>query len=162
MADLLANGMVKVTYVPSIANISAPTVAELTGGSAVDLQCLITADGLNITGETASVDNTALCSENDTQDAGSVSYQLELTCKRKDSTVEDVAWNTLTYKTAGYLVVRRDKPQADPYVATDDVEVYSIRCGEPIMQPPERNTPQTFVVTLFNHSSVDTRAVVAA
>lgn len=160
MADLLANGMVKVTWVPTIANISAPTVAELTAGT--DLQCLITADGLNITGETASVDNTALCSDNDTTDAGSVSYSIELTCKRKDSTVEDVAWTTLIYRALGYLVVRRNAPQADAYAANDDVEVYSARCGEPIMNPPERNTPQTFVVTLFNHSSVDTRAVVAA
>lgn len=162
MADLLANGMVKVTWVPTIANISAPTVAELTAGSAVDLQCLITADGLNITGETAAVDNTALCSDNDTQDAGSVSYTLELTCKRKDSPSEDVAWQTLIYRALGNLVVRRDQPQADAYAADDNVEVYTSRCGEPVMQPPERNTPQTFIVNLFNHSSVDTRAVVAA
>jgi hypothetical protein len=161
MADLLGNGMVKVSWVPAIANIHAPTVLELTAGSVVDLQCVITADGLNITGETAAVDNTALCSENDTQDAGSVAYNLEVTAKRKDTPAEDVGWQTLTYKNAGNLVVRRDKPHADPYVASDDVEVYQVRCGMPVMNPPERNTPQTFVVQLFNYGDADTRAVVA-
>ncbi|ROO82577.1 hypothetical protein EDD29_0057 [Actinocorallia herbida] len=162
MADLLADGNVKAIWVPAIADISAPTVAELTGGSAVDLSCLITADGLGIEGETAAVDNAALCSVADTEDAGRIKRDINITAKRKDSPAEDLAWETLTYRAEGHLVVRRNLPVATAWAAAQPVEVYPARCGDPIMAAPERNSVQKFAVKLFNHIPADTRAVVAA
>ena len=35
MADIIVDGMTKVSYVPTIANIAAPTVAELNAGTAL-------------------------------------------------------------------------------------------------------------------------------
>ena len=67
-ADLLADGMIKATWAPNVANVAAPTVAELNAG--VDLECYIPLDGLDIKGDTASVDNTALCSTDDTEEPG--------------------------------------------------------------------------------------------
>lgn len=162
MADLLADGNVKATWVPSIADISAPTVAELTGGSAVDLEWVITADGLDVKGDTASVDNTALASTSETEDTGRIKRDLSLTVKRKDNTSEDVGWATLTYKALGNLVLRRTLPVDTAYAAGQEVEVHPVRCGEPIMMAPEKNSVQKFNVKLFNHTASDTRAVVAA
>lgn len=161
MADLLADGNIKVTWAPAVANVAAPTVAELTAGSAVDLECLITLDGLDIKGDTASVDNTALCSTDDTEEPGRVSYNIELTVKRKDNTGEDKGWNTLTDRALGYLVVRRNVAATTAWTAGQPCEVYPSRCGRPIMDAPEKNSAQKFKVKLFNNSRSNDRATVA-
>jgi len=131
MADLLADGNIKVTWAVTVANVSAPTVAELTAGTAVDLECLITLDGLDIKGDTASVDNTALCSTDDTEEPGRVSYNIELTAKRKDTTLEDKAWNTLVDRAQGYLVVRRSTAATTAWTASQPCEVYRSGAGAP-------------------------------
>ena len=161
MADLLADGNIKVTWAVTVANVSAPTVAELTAGTAVDLECLITLDGLDIKGDTASVDNTALCSTDDTEEPGRVSYNIELTAKRKDTTLEDKAWNTLVDRAQGYLVVRRSTAATTAWTASQPCEVYPVRCGRPVMEAPEKNSAQKFKVKLFNNVKCDPRAVVA-
>src|SRR5689334_9981414 len=127
MADLLSDGNIRAWWVPSIANIAAPTVAELNAG--VALECVITLDGLDIKGDTASVDNTALCSTDDTEEPGRVNYTIELTVKRKDTTLEDVGWNTLTDRALGNLVVRRNATVATAWTVGQPVEVYPARCG---------------------------------
>lgn len=159
MADLLGDGNVKVTFCTTLSNISSPPAAELNAG--VDLQHVITKDGLAITPEQAAVDNTSLASRDETEDAGTVKYSLELTIKRQDSEATDVGWTTLTDRKLGYLVVRRHRPHEEPYQAGDPVEVYPVRCGRPRMQPPALNTAQTFIVKLFNHTAPDPMATVA-
>jgi hypothetical protein len=158
-ADLLGDGNVKATFVLTIANVSAPTAAELNAG--VDLQEYITKDGLGIAPEQAAVDNTALASRDETEDAGTVKYSIELTVKRKDEAAEDIGWNTLTDRTLGYLVVRRNLPHETAYAAGQRVEVYPVRCGRPNMQPPELNAAQRFMSKLFNHTTADPDALVA-
>lgn len=160
--DLLADGYIKVTWVPTIADISNPTVAELTAGSAVDLQWFITKDGLDVKPDTASVDNTALASTEETQDAGMASYDNSLTFKRKEDPDADVAYNTLVDRAVGNLVIRRTLPESTPYAAGQPVEVYPSRCGRPALQPPEKNSPQKVMVKLFNYAASDQTAVVAA
>ncbi|MGA4989867.1 hypothetical protein [Nonomuraea bangladeshensis] len=160
MADLLGDGNVKVTFCLTIADISSPTATECNAG--VDLQTVITKDGLNISPEQAAVDNTALASRDETEDAGTVKYSLELTVKRQEDSVDDIGWNTLVDRQLGYLVVRRNRPHEDAYQAGDPVEVYPVRCGRPNMQPPELNAAQRFVSKLFNHTAPDTAAEVAA
>lgn len=160
MADLLGDGNVKATWVAAVANISAPTTTELNGG--VDLQLVITKEGLAIEPEQAAVDNTALASRDETEDAGTVKYSIELTVKRQDTTGADIGWNTLVDRALGYLVVRRTQAHEDAYAAGDEVEVYPVRCGRPRMAPPALNEAQRFMVKLFNHTAPDTRATVAA
>lgn len=159
MADLLADGNYKVTWAPSIANIALPTTVELAAG--VDLECLITLDGLDIKGDTASVDNTALCSTDDTEEPGRVSYQIELKVKRKDTALSDVGWNTLTDRASGYLVVRRTVASTTAWTVGQAAEVYPGRCGRPIMNAPEKNAAQTFMVKIFNNAKSNPRATVA-
>lgn len=160
--DLLADGFVKVTWVPTIADISNPTVAELTGGGAVDLQWYITKDGLDLKPDTAAVDNTALASTEETSDAGMSSYTNAITFKRKANTVDDIAYNTLTDRAVGNLVVRRNLPESTAYAATQEVEVYPSRCGRPEIMAPEKNAVQKVNVKLFNYATGDQRATVAA
>lgn len=160
--DLLADGFLKVTWVPTIADISNPTVAELTGGGAVDLQWFITKDGLDFKPDTAPVDNTALASTEDTQDAGMASYDNAVTCKRKEDPAQDIAYNTLVDRAVGNMVIRRNLPESTPYAAGQQVEVYPSRCGRPMLLAPEKNAVQKFQVKMFNYASSDQRATVAA
>ncbi|MFE3452380.1 hypothetical protein ACFXJ8_26000 [Nonomuraea sp. NPDC059194] len=158
-ADLLGDGNVAAYFCLTIANVSAPTAAELNAG--VALQEYITKDGLGISPEQAAVDNTSLASRDETEDAGTVKYSIELTCKRKEVSAEDVAWNTLTDRTLGYLVVRRNLAHETTFVAGQRVEVYPVRCGRPNMLPPELNAAQRFTSKLFNHTTADPDALVA-
>ncbi|HEY9523702.1 MAG TPA: hypothetical protein VIR33_10715 [Thermopolyspora sp.] len=160
MSDLLGDGNVKVSFVLTIADVSNPTVAELNAG--VDLQTLITKEGLDITADQSAVDNTALASRDETEDAGTVKYSIELTVKRQEAEADDVGWTTLTDRQLGYLAVRRDQAHENNYAADDPVEVYPVRCGRPRMDPPALNAAQTFKVKLFNHTRADTDATVAA
>jgi hypothetical protein len=159
-ADLLGDGNVKATFCLTIADVSSPTATECNAG--VDLQEYITKDGLGISPEQAAVDNTALASRDETEDAGTVKYSIELTVKRKEVALEDVGWNTLVDRQLGYLVVRRNLPHETAYAAGQSVEVYPVRCGRPNMQPPELNAAQRFISKLFNHTTADTDALVAA
>lgn len=160
MADLLGDGNVKVTFCLTIADISAPTAAECNAG--VDLQTVITKDGLGISPEQAAVDNTALASRDETEDAGTVKYAIELTVKIQEDDVDNIGWNTLTDRQLGYLVVRRNLAHETAYAAGQSVEVYPVRCGRPNRQPPELNAAQRFVSKLFNHTAPDPDALVAA
>lgn len=161
-ADLLGDGMIKVTFVTgdgSIASVSAPTATELNAGT--DLQERITKEGLGIEPDQSPVDNMSLASTTETEDAGTTKYEIELTYKRAQSSAEDIAFNTLAPGTLGYLAVRRNKPQADAWAAGDEAEVFPVRCGSRRRQPPELNVPQQVRQKLFNHTSGDPDAVVA-
>lgn len=160
--DLLTDGNIKVTWVPTIADISNPTVGELTDASAVDLEWLITKDGLALKPDTADVDNTALASTEETTDKGMSSQDNQVTYKRKNTTVADVAYNTLVEDAVGNLVVRRTLPVATAYAAGQEVEVYPSRCGRPMLEQPDKNSVQKVTVKLFNYAPSDQRATVAA
>lgn len=162
MADLLGDGNIKATFVAgdgAIANISGPTAAELNGG--VDLQTVITKEGLDISPEQAAVDNTALSSRAETEDAGTVKYTINLTYKRQQATVDDIGWTTLVPGTLGYLAVRRNMAHETAWAAGQEVEVYPVRCGTRNRQAPRLNEPQTVQQRMFNHTEADSDAVVA-
>ena len=80
MADLISDGNTKVAWATSIANIAAPTVAELTAAS--DWTQRITPDGLKVDPTTADVNTSSLASTFDTNQPGRTGYACELTFKR--------------------------------------------------------------------------------
>lgn len=160
MADLVSDGKVRVVFLAACANVSAPTVAEL--NAAVDITTFITPDGLGLSGDTAAVDTSHLASTYDTKEVGRRGDECELTCKRKTPSSLDVAYNTLTYRTAGWLGVRRTLDYDAAWAAGQDIEVYPVRCGDPVMMPPAANELQKFKAKVFITDEPDKRAVVAA
>lgn len=158
-ADLLGDGMVKVTFCLTLTSVSAPSATELNAG--VDLQERITREGLDISPEQSPVDNTSLASTKETEDAGTVKESIEVTYKRAQNSVDDTAWNTLVPGTLGYLAIRRTKPHGDAWAAGDEAEIYPVRCGHPRRQPPRLNEPQTVIQKLYNHTEGDSNATVA-
>ncbi|GAA4934103.1 hypothetical protein HD597_010091 [Nonomuraea thailandensis] len=158
--DLLGDGNVKVTAVLTLSSTSAPPAAELNAG--IDLQMLLTKDGLGIEPSQASVDNGALGSRSNTSRGGTSTYNITLTYKRKQLEADDIAYNTLTPKLDIWLAVRRNKAHELPYVAGDPVEIYPSECGIYQRQPPVLDEVQKIVQQMFNHSDADTEATVAA
>ncbi|MGW4663178.1 phage tail tube protein [Streptosporangium sandarakinum] len=158
-ADLLGDGNVKVTWCLNIANISAPTAAELNAG--VDLQEYLTKDGLNIEPDQSAIDNTKLASTSETEDAGTTKFNIDLTYARKQVLAEDVAFNTLIPGQIGFLAVRRTMAHNIAWAAGQEAEVYPGRCGKRRRQPPVLNESQRVMVKLFNHEPADDEATVA-
>ncbi|MFR9796634.1 hypothetical protein ACL02U_12120 [Streptomyces sp. MS06] len=159
MADVINDGKTRVYWVTSIADISAPTVAELDAGS--DFTERITPDGLSIPAETADVDNSSLASTFTTMRAGRRSYSPEVTFKRGDDASTDLPWTTLTYQTQGYLVVRRILAYDTAWASSQDVEVYPVECGERNTIPPAPNEVAKFTSVMKLRAEPNTSAVVA-
>jgi hypothetical protein len=159
MSDLINDGMTRVFWVSSIANINAPTAAELTAGS--DFTARITPDGLKVDPSTADVDTSSLASTFDTKTVGRVGYDAELTFKRGTTGGEDLPYTTLKYGVSGYLAIRRGVAYATAWAAGQKAEIYPATCGEPQNVAPAANEVMKFVSPLKITAPPATAATVA-
>ena len=159
MADLISDGNTKVAWVTSIANIQAPTAAELNAGN--DWTTRITPDGLKTDPTTADVTTSSLASTFDTNQPGRRSYVCEVTFKRGTTVQEDQPYTTLVYGTAGYLVVRRGTLYSNAFATSDKVEVYPVTASEPQNVAPAANEVMKFTSSLKVTSDPATHATVA-
>lgn len=163
MPGLVHDGMYKVTWVTTIANQAAPTVAEL--GAGIDLECQVTPDGLGREASDESVDTSRLCSVFTTQQVGRTSFEVSLTLVRLDESVvgvEDEAYHTLGKGTRGFLVVRDNLPSGTAYAASQELEVYPVQAGTRSKAAPAANELQTFTLPLMVTGDPSLAAVVAA
>lgn len=163
IADMLLDGNLKVSWVPTIASIGAPTVAEL--GAGVSLEERLTPDGLNITFDTAMIDNSALNSTYDTEQVGRSKVSTTLKYKKGAVGTTDTVADTLTFRAVGYLVVRRGTDASTAFAAAQKVEVYPSQCGRPNPDVPAPNSIQTVTVQLGSTGTprgMDDPATVAA
>ncbi|MEU9349029.1 hypothetical protein AB0D74_48315 [Streptomyces sp. NPDC048278] len=159
MSDLINDGMTRVFWVSSIANINAPTASELTAGN--DFTARITPDGLKVDPSTADVDTSSLASTFDTKTVGRVGYDAELTFKRGTTGAEDLPYTTLKYGVSGYLAIRRGVAYATAWAAGQKAEIYPATCGEPQNTAPAANEVMKFVSPLKITSPPATAATVA-
>jgi hypothetical protein len=151
MASYVFDGNIRATWCATIANIAAPTVAELTAGTA--LEGFITPDGLDITPKDASVDTSTLKSAVNSAKPGRIDYQVSMTLLRDDSS--DVAWNLFVRGTVGFLVVRDNLDSATGWVAGQKVAVYPGTAGIPKKDKIAINKRQTFATELFMGGSAN-------
>lgn len=126
MADIIVDGMTRVAFVPTIANIAAPTTVELNAGTLLQ-STLIPAGLEGFENSTADVDNTSLASTFDTKLPGRQSFSgTGLVLKKQDGT--DTVFNLLSVpNTAGFIVIRDGIPESTAWAASQKVEVYPIR-----------------------------------
>lgn len=159
MPDITADGKTRVAWVPSIANINAPTTTELNGG--LDLTPRLTPDGLKADPTTADVDTSSLASTFDTREVGRISFDVELTLKRGTTPTEDQPYTTLLYGTHGYLVVRRAVTYATAWTTGQQVEVYPVAVGERMNVAPAANEVMKFTSQMKVTTAPATNATVA-
>lgn len=159
MADIPIDGKVRVAWVSTIADISAPTTTELNAG--ILLQTTMTADGLmGFQPDTADVDTSSLASTFNTTTNGRVSFS-NMGLRLKKQTGTDTIWNTLVKDTAGYVVLRRYVDEATAWASNDQVQVYPAICGETKDLDPEPNTLGRYEVPIKLTAEPDLRSVVA-
>lgn len=105
--SLPADGMLRVLLVPTIADPSAPTVAELTAVGVVDITCYLTADGYNPSVEEGTIEDARLCDRETYSQPGRVTHSLEATYVfNPSSTPDNKAYAALVPKSNWYVVER--------------------------------------------------------
>jgi hypothetical protein len=168
MADAIldgitTDGMVKVVIVPAIANPAAPTAAELNAATAVDISCLLTADGWALTVDQATIADTRLCDTENYARPGRSTWALEITYVRTEDPDEDLAYNTLVPGYAGFAVQRAGVPYGTAFGADDEVTVVPFTAGKRRQVAVAPNEVFRRVQTMFIRGKVqDDVAVVAA
>lgn len=159
MPDSLADGRTRVAWVPSIANINAPTVAELNAGTLTHAN--MTPDGLvGFEADTADVDNSALDSTFDTKVAGRASYSGTM-LRLKKQTGTDLLYNFFVRDLTGFVVVRRDVAAATAWAAAQAVEVYPAVTGETRLLAPEGNSIRKYEVPIKVSAQPNLRSTTA-
>jgi hypothetical protein len=165
MPKMLSDARRKLVYVPTLINFHAPLVSELSGSGVLDLSCLVTAAdfSLGATGED-SVNDPALCAEGNDASPGRVTYEAGMNFFRWTTTAEDKAWTTFTAKgIGGYLVQRIGKRFDIAFAAADQVQVYQVITGTPMIQSPTGGGFEKFRQMFYVQSAgTDERATVAA
>lgn len=162
MTKMLADGNVKVTFAPTVADIAAPKAAtELGAAGALDLQCLITADGLNISAAEAVVSLPQLCDTVDSEGPGRVKYGIDLTFYRHVATVDDKAWETIDRLLEGFLAIRYGTAHDAAWAAADKALMFDGTFGALKPLPTEAGGGVKFACK-FYVDAVDLKAVAAA
>jgi len=157
MTDLLSDGNIKLSWLPAVSNIHAPTVAELNAGTS--LEQYMTPDGYKNDPDTKAIDTSSLASKFDTSAAGRRSFDISLMFKRQTGT--DAIFNLLAYQAAGYLAVRRNLDRTTAWATGQAVEIYPAQCGQRKQSSPAPNEVQKWTALLFLTADPDDAAVVA-
>lgn len=142
--SVVSDGNVLVLWVPTIADPDAPTVAELTAVSALDVSCYFTDSGWNPNlSEDEATDN-RLCSRQNYGKPGRQKIEMPLVyVSNPDDPAEDEAALTLLVNTTGYFVDRRGVAFEQAIAAGDIVTVFPVTLGAQADSPPTANTPLT-------------------
>ena len=156
MADVLADGMTRISWVSAISNTSAPTTSELNAG--VALESFVTADGLDSGVTTNKVDTSALNSVQNTGLVGRRDDTYKLTMKQQGKA--NPPWSTFAANPNGYLVRRSDVASTTAWASTQKVTVFPCQAGFRDESAPAANAVAKFSVEfVISGIVVDTAAV---
>lgn len=147
------DGNVKWYFAPAVADISAPTVAEITAATLIPKITNYDTPSSESEVDVSGVDDLYDTSVVGTAKAGPIT----LTIKR-DDTDETDTWDAFTFRDTGWLIKSFNGAPA----AADKVEVYPVQVGQKRPEGYARNTAQKFMVSFYVTSSPDLDAVVAA
>lgn len=154
-ASLPADGNLRVTWVPAIADPAAPSAAVLNGTSAVDLTCYLTPDGYAPATDQAVINDDRLCSTDTFEQPGRKTNTLDITYvfRGQDASAADnKAYTTMKENTGGFIVERWGKAYdaaytngtaattTAPAVPADVVSVTPVKAGVQMELPPEANS----------------------
>ncbi|GAB2951878.1 hypothetical protein GCM10027280_45330 [Micromonospora polyrhachis] len=160
MADIIVDGKILVYWLPAVANLAAPTVAELNAG--IKLSRILTKDGLpGWEPDTARVETTPLDGKFNTNKVGRSSFGDPMFRFKKQTGV-DTIYNTLVKEAEGIVAIRRDIDRDVAWAAGQPVEMYPAQCGETKRLAIEENTVSRYEVPITITDEPELRATVAA
>lgn len=160
-----SDGNTTAILAPAVAG-KAPTVAEVTAASLVDISCYLTGDGLNLTTDQATIQDERLCSTQTYEKPGRKTNTAEVTyIDNSNSEFEDTdnaAAEALIEGSTHFLITRRGVPYETPFEAGQKVSVWPIQCGAPREVPPEANSVIRTTQKLFVTGEVRQRVEITA
>jgi hypothetical protein len=157
MARYANDGMLRIAVVTTIANIAAPTTAELNAGTLITN--FVTKDGLTVPSGQNYVDNFSLAETFNSQVVGSFGGPVSMIGIRDNAT--DIFWDLVVYGTLTHLVVRRGVTTATAWTAAQKAEVYPIQWHEPLPEQTGQDTLGRFTAAAAVRSQPNLKAVVA-
>ena len=129
MTDIVVDGMTKVAFVPTIAVLAAPTVAELNAGD--DIETFLIAAGLEgFDPSTADVDTTSLASTFDTKQPGRTSFSGTGLVLKKQLASDTIHTALSVPGVTGFVVIRDGILVATAWTAAQKVAVYPVALGQ--------------------------------
>lgn len=157
----IADGVIRLHYVPTIANTAAPTMAEI--GAGVELTGFLRSLDTPLEGSTVDA-ATAESRYNKTVGGTYGGQPITGEFTRSNDYDDDDAWLALARETTGYFVVaRRGGSGTDGAIAaTDRVDVWSVEIISRNPSAYNRNTLETFTVTASVNEEPDEDVAVAA
>ncbi|WP_413455997.1 hypothetical protein ACLQ8T_05815 [Glutamicibacter sp. FR1] len=145
------DGNVRAALVPTVADVNAPTAAELTSG--IDISCYLTGDGLAITVDQQTISDERLCSTSTFEKRGRKTHSVDVTYVDNTNSVAHAAFNeareALDEGAVHYLVTRRNLPYETAFEAAQVVRVYPVEAGFPAEVPGEANSVTRTTSKLF-------------
>jgi hypothetical protein len=150
-----------VAFVPTIANIAAPTVAELNAGTLLHSQLIV--GGLQgFAFSAGEVDNSAFGSTFDTKLPGISSYSGTQMVFKKQTMGADTIWTLMTtFFTAGYIVIRDGIANGTAWATSQAVEVFPITTGDWEYMDRARNEVLKYMVAVPIGASPTKKAITA-
>lgn len=149
MALYPSEGMIRVDYVPVIANPNAPDVSsELS--TTTPLSIWLTPGGWSPANNENEVTTTSLASTFITSVPGTAGGPITLTLERDGTPANDTAWNLFKAGPSGHLVAREGQGGAvGAWTAGDKVQVYPGKAGRVQPAASAENTVRTFTVAWY-------------
>ena len=163
--SVLAEGNVKVVFLPTLASLTAPTAVAL--NAAVDISCYLMADWDGPTPTQNTGESRRFCSRESFQRLGRTTWAippLSYTYGPQDDAGDiNAARDALAPGTEGFMVIGYGLDPADDFAAGDVVDVFPVECG--VQAKPARGSdefaPLTIMQTLAVTSTVAQDSVVA-
>lgn len=141
-----AEGSLLLLWVPTLADPTKPTFAELTASGVVDISCHLDKGGFKPGADVEKFKIERLCSKNVVEKLGTVTYSIDKLVYIYDvqnpESEANKAHRALVEGAQGYLVSRWgvDLEEARNLRQTDVIDVHKVELGPRVKQPPEANS----------------------
>lgn len=159
MPDIIGDGKEAWWWVPTIANLNAPTAAEINAG--IRISQWMTKDGATgFAPDTADAPTSGIESTFDTNVNGRRTFSgPRLRFKKQSGT--DTAYTTLTPDATGNLVRRKSLAATTAIASAQPVQVFPVMCGEAAWLDVEDNMPERYDIPVKITAEPKLRAAVA-
>lgn len=158
MHEYGSRGWTRVVLATAVADMNAPTLAEIAAGVDVTADCV--PDGLILSGSTDGVVRGTWHNPLIGETAGKYSYSASMQGYRRKQPQPEVLYNEARRNNRRFLIVRRGVSYVSAFAAGQGVAVYDVRFGKRFTLPAG-DSGVTFVVSLFVRLDVDDAEVAA-
>lgn len=165
MAKMLADGHDLLLWIPEggVEDLAAPTIAELTAETVINLSCLVAKEGFNFgpSGE-SEITDPPLCAVGAFTSPGNITYNDDMNFYRYTTALEDIPWETFDGQNIPGILAHRSTHLSDaPIVAAQEFAMHEVLTGIQRFLAADGNGGWRKFGQKFHPQRVVDRAVVA-